>query len=88
MLDWLIARFGYISLTGSISTESAASATTINETISTLYGPTGAYVGLGFRLGNLSIDGTVNSDVLRQGFNNIGGGGATFAYLSMSIAFD
>jgi len=88
MLDWLYARFGYISLTGSVTTESAASATTINETISTLYGPTGAFVGLGFRLGNLSIDGTVNSDVLRQGFNNIGGGGATFAYLSMSIAFD
>ena len=88
MLEWLYARFGYVSLTGSQSTETAASSTTVNESISTLYGPTGAYVGLGFKLGNLSIDGTVNSDVLRQGFNNIGGGGATFAYLSVSIAFE
>ncbi|MCB0730686.1 MAG: hypothetical protein KDC88_06605 [Ignavibacteriae bacterium] len=87
MLDWLWARFGYISITGSVTTETAASSSTVNETINTLYGPTGAYVGLGFKLGNLSIDGTVNSDVLRQGLNNIGGGGATFAYLSLSVAF-
>jgi hypothetical protein len=87
MLDWLWARFGYISITGSTTVESTASATTVNESISTLYGPTGAYVGLGFKLGNLSIDGTVNSDVLRQGLNNIGGGGATFAYLSLSVDF-
>ncbi|MDX1701323.1 MAG: hypothetical protein R3250_11940 [Melioribacteraceae bacterium] len=88
MLEWLYARFGYVSLTGSQSTETAASSTTVNETISTIYGPTGAYVGLGIKLGNLSIDGTVNSDVLRQGLNNIGGGGATFAYLSVSVAFE
>lgn len=88
MLDWLYARFGYISLTGSVTTETRASETTVNEQVSTLYGPTGAYVGLGFKLGNLSIDGTVNSDVLRQGFNNIGGGGATFAYLSISVEFE
>jgi hypothetical protein len=88
MLDWLYARFGYISITGSVSTETAASATTVNETVSTLYGPTGAYVGLGLKLGNLSLDGTVNSDVLRQGLNNLAGGGATFAYLSMSLFFD
>jgi hypothetical protein len=88
MLDWLYARFGYISLTGSTSSETAASATTINESSQTLYGPTGAYVGLGLKLGNLSLDGTVNSDVLRQGLNNLAGGGATFAYLSLSIFFD
>lgn len=88
MLEWLYARFGYVSLTGSQSSETAASPTTINESISTIYGPTGAYVGLGIKLGNLSIDGTVNSDVLRQGLNNIGGGGATFAYLSVSVAFE
>ena len=76
------------TLTGSISSETAASSTTVNESISTIYGPTGAYVGLGIKLGNLSIDGTVNSDVLRQGLNNIGGGGATFAYLSVSVAFE
>lgn len=88
MLDWLYARFGYISITGSVSTESASSATTVDESVSTLYGPTGAYVGLGLKLGNLSLDGTVNSDVLRQGLNNLAGGGATFAYLSLSIFFD
>jgi len=88
MLDWLYARFGYVSITGSVNTETAASPTTINENTNTLYGPSGAFVGLGFKLGNLSIDGTVNSDVLRQGFNNIGGGGATFAYLSLSVEFN
>jgi len=87
MLDWLYARFGYVSVTGSISTESAASATTVNETVATFYGPTGAYIGLGLKLGNLSLDGTVNSDVLRQGLNNLAGGGATFGYLSLSISF-
>ena len=85
MLDWLYARFGYISVSGSVTSESAASSTTINETINTFYGPTGAFTGLGFRLGNLSIDATVNSDILRQGLGNIGGTGATFAYLSLSI---
>lgn len=84
MLDWLYARFGYISLTGTISSETDGG----NESSQTFYGPTGAYVGLGLKLGNLSLDGTVNSDVLRQGLNNLAGGGATFAYLSMSLFFD
>jgi hypothetical protein len=88
MLDWLYARFGYISITGSISTESVATSTSVNERVSTLYGPTGAFIGLGLKLGNLSLDGTVNSDVLRQGLNNLAGGGATFGYLSLSIYFD
>lgn len=88
MLDWLYARFGYISITGSTSTETIATSTSVNERITTLYGPTGAFIGLGLKLGNLSLDGTVNSDVLRQGLNNIAAGGATFAYLSLSIHFD
>jgi len=88
MLDWLYARFGYISLTGSITSETSASATSVNESSGTFYGPTGAFMGLGIKLGNLSLDGTVNTDVLRQGLNNLAGGGATFAYLSLSIAFD
>lgn len=88
MLDWLYARFGYVSLTGSITTESSASPTAVDESTRTFYGPTGAYVGLGLKLGNLSLDGTVNTDVLRQGLNNIAGGGATFSYLSLSIYFD
>jgi len=44
----------------------------------------GATVGVGFRFGDFSLDTTVNEDVLRQGFNTIGGGGITFAYLTAS----
>ena len=43
--------------------------------------------GIGLRFGDFALDGTVNADVLRQGLNNIAGGGATFAYLSTSYAF-
>jgi len=92
MTDWFVARFGYTALTLKTSTETAATATTVNETIVTSFlGPNGtngggATVGIGFRLGNFSLDATVNEDVLRQGLNNIGGGGATFAYLSLSYS--
>ena len=92
MTDWFIARVGYFAATAKISTETQATATTVNETIVTTFlGPQGlsgggATVGVGFRLGNFSLDATVNEDVLRQGLNNIGGGGATFAYLSLSYS--
>jgi len=97
MNDWFVARFGYFAATLRTTTETAASATAVNELIITSfagpYGPStvggGATVGVGFRLGNFSLDATVNEDVLRQGFNNFGGGGltgATFAYLSLSYA--
>lgn len=86
MNDWLVGRLGYIAATHSVTVETAASPTTINEAVNTQFGPNGATVGLGFRLGNFSLDATVNEDVLRQGLNNIGGGGATFAYLSVSYA--
>jgi hypothetical protein len=46
----------------------------------------GATVGVGFRFGDFSLDATDNEDVLRQGFNTIGGGGPTFAYLTTSYA--
>ena len=85
--DWIVGRMGYMAISGSISNESAASDTEINEAIQTIYGPTGFWLGLGFRTGGFSLDATVNDDVLRQGLNNIGGGGATFAYISVSMAF-
>lgn len=87
MNEWFVARLGYVASTQKITTESAASATTINEFITTsFFGPQGATVGVGFRLDNFSLDATVNEDVLRQGLNTIGGGGPTFAYISMSYA--
>jgi hypothetical protein len=90
MNDWFVARFGYVASTQKTTTETAASTTTVDETIATTFqGPNGATVGVGFRLGNFSLDATVNEDVLRQGLSNIGGGGiagATFAYLSLSYS--
>jgi hypothetical protein len=86
MNDWFVARFGYVAANQSFTNETAANANDVSETIQTQYIPLGATVGVGFRLGNFSLDATVNEDVLRQGFNNIGGGGATFAYLSLAYA--
>jgi hypothetical protein len=92
MNDWFVARVGYFAATAKVSQESQATATTVNETIVTNFlgpqglGGGGATVGVGFRLGNFSLDATVNEDVLRQGLANIGGVGATFAYLSLSYS--
>ena len=91
MTDWLVARLGYVATTAKETIESNATQTAVtgdkNESIQTLFlGPNGATVGIGLRFGNFSMDATVNEDVLRQGLNNIGGGGATFAYLSVSYA--
>ena len=89
MNDWLVARIGYIASTGKTTTETTTGGTT-SETIQTIFIPApGATVGVGFRLGDFSLDATVNEDVLRQGLNNLGGNGpnaATFAYLSASYA--
>ncbi len=85
--DWIVGRAGYMAISGKFTNEAAASATDVNETITTFYGPTGFWLGIGLRAAGFSLDATVNDDVLRQGFNNIGGGGATFAYLSLSVAF-
>lgn len=85
--DWLIARLGYIAITQTNDVETAASLTQINETTTTNFGPTGFIFGIGLRFGDFSLEATVNDDVLRQGFNNIGGGGPTFSYLSTSYAF-
>ncbi len=89
LTDWFIGRIGYNVSTSKESVQSATSPTTKNEVISTAYSPAngGLTLGVGFRFGGFSLDATVNEDVLRQGFNNIGGGGATFSYLSASFAF-
>jgi hypothetical protein len=87
LTDWLVGRLGYDAFTNRIIIQTPATNTTTNETTFTDYGGTeGATVGLGFRFGSFSLDATVNDDVLRQGLNNIGGGGPTFAYLSASYA--
>jgi hypothetical protein len=88
MLDWFVARLGYVAYTGSASYEYPNSATSKTEYVQTFFGPAqrGATVGVGFRFGDFSLDATVNEDVLRQGFNNIGGGGPTFAYLTASYS--
>jgi hypothetical protein len=86
MNDWFVARLGYIASTGTQTSEITQGGTT-SETVNTFFTPApGATVGVGFRLGSFSLDATVNEDVLRQGLNNIGGGGPTFAYLSASYA--
>lgn len=87
MTDWFVARLGYVATTEKQTVETAATQTTKNESIQTIFlGPNGATVGVGFRFGDFSMDATVNEGVLRQGLNNIGGGGPTFAYLSVSYA--
>ncbi|MEN8192430.1 MAG: hypothetical protein ABFS12_06405 [Bacteroidota bacterium] len=85
--DWIVGRMGYMAITGSSFSESTASATEVNEIIQTVYGPSGFWLGVGFRTGMFSLDATINDDVLRQGLNNIGGLGQTFAYISLSVAF-
>jgi hypothetical protein len=89
LLEWLTARLGYNVSTNKVTTESTANLTSVNEQITTQYFPAngGMTIGLGFQLGAFYLDATINEDVLRQGFNNIGGGGATFAYLSTGMAF-
>lgn len=84
--DWLIARMGYYSMTGSFSNESAATSTTKDEFISTVNSQGKVTLGLGLRFGGFGLDATVNSDVVRQGLGNIGGG-PTFAHISASYAF-
>jgi len=88
MLEWFIGRLGYIAYTGSSSDEFQNTATSKTEVVSTFFAPSqrGATLGVGFRFGDFSLDATVNEDVLRQGFNTIGGGGPTFAYLTASYA--
>ena len=89
MIDWLIGRIGYHGRTNKVSNETVASATNSNETIFTSFDPSigGITLGIGFRFSGFSLDATVNEDIIRQGFNNLGGGGATFAYVSAGYEF-
>ena len=89
MLEWLIGRIGYRAKSSTIESESVASPTTVNKNIITAYDPnfSGITLGLGFRFSGFALDATVNEDVIRQGFNNLGGGGATFVYISAGYSF-
>jgi len=88
MLEWFVARLGYVAFTGNASSQFPNTATTSTEFVTTFFAPSqrGATVGVGFRFGTFSLDATVNEDVLRQGLNTIGGGGPTFAYITTSYA--
>jgi hypothetical protein len=88
LTDWLLARMGYIAVTGKATIQSPLTPTSTLENTFTFFLPPqrGFTVGVGFHLGDFSLDATINEDVLRQGLNNIGGGGQTFAYLSASYA--
>ena len=88
LLDWLYGRLGYIAITGSTTIETPASATEVSEFVATFFGPSqrGATLGVGFRFGDFSLDAMVNEDVLRQGFNIVGGGGPTFFLITTSYA--
>lgn len=85
-LDWLIARMGYTASTSNNTTQTPAGSVLVTETTITQYSPGTATLGLGLRFGGFSFDATINSDVLREGFGNIGGG-RTFTYISTSYAF-
>ncbi len=89
LAEWMAARVGYYVRTSQVTVETQAGQTEKNETIRTVFDPAngGFTLGIGFRIGEFSLDATVNEDVLRQGLNNIGGGGATFSYISASYAF-
>ncbi|MFA4924578.1 MAG: hypothetical protein WC557_10340 [Ignavibacteriaceae bacterium] len=88
LVSWLIARFGYVASTGSDKWQNAVSATKTEEYTRTVFGANdGATLGIGLRFGQFGLDAMVNEEILRQGFNNIGGGKATLAYISASYAF-
>lgn len=81
--DWLIARLGWEASTHTTTTELASGA----KSTVTGFGNGTAYAGLGLRFGNFGLDATVNTDVIRQGLNNVAGGGSTFNLLSATYAF-
>ncbi len=85
--EWLLGRVGYVASTFSETIQSPASATTLNENNRTDFSRGDVRLGVGFRFGGFTLDATVNDDVLRHGFNLIGGGVKSFAYLSSSFAF-
>ncbi|HZW38996.1 MAG TPA: hypothetical protein VFF33_06850 [Ignavibacteriaceae bacterium] len=86
-LDWLIARIGWTGSTQTVTNQSQATLTTVDEQSFTQYQPYGLNLGVGLRFGKFGLDASVNSDVLRNGLANIGGSTPTFGYLSMSYSF-
>jgi hypothetical protein len=90
LLDWLYGRIGYSAITGTATAETTTpgSNTAVSEFVASFFGPSqrGATLGVGFRFGGFSLDATVNEDVLRQGFNIVGGGGPTFVLITSSYA--
>jgi hypothetical protein len=85
--NWLIGRMGYFASTFSQTNQGVATSTTVDENSRTGFDNGDVRLGVGFRFGGFNLDATVNDDVLRQGFNLIGGGTSTFAYLSASYGF-
>lgn len=85
--EWLYGRLGYVARTFSSKFESPAGTAEVNEFTQTGFGEGDVRLGVGLRFGGFNLDATVNDDVLRQGFNLVGGGVSTFAYLSASYAF-
>ena len=85
--EWLYGRLGYVASTFSRTTQSPVTATTVDELSFTGFGNGDVRLGLGFRFGGFNLDATINDDVLREGFNLVGGGTRTFAYISASYGF-
>lgn len=85
--EWLVGRAGYVASTFSATNQTPASPTAVDENTRTGFGNGDVRLGVGFRFGGFTLDATVNDDVLRHGFNLIGGGVRSFAYLSGSFAF-
>ena len=85
--NWLIGRMGYVASTFSQTNQAFATSTTVDENSRTGFGEGDVRLGVGLRFGGFNLDATVNDDVLRQGFNLVGGGVRTFAYLSASYGF-
>lgn len=86
--EWMKARLGYKVATNKDKMETAATSTTKNEVVTTMFDRTGVTLGLGFKFGNFNLDATVNDEVLRQGFKNLATGGInTFGHISASYAF-
>ena len=77
---------GYTASTSNNTTQTGLGGTSVMESTITQYSPGLFTLGLGLRFGNFSLDATMNSDVLRQGLGNIGGG-RTFGYISTSYTF-
>jgi opacity protein-like surface antigen len=87
LTDWLIGRLGYVASTYSYTYQTQATISTVDERTFTNFDRGDVRLGVGFRFGGFTLDATVNDDALREGFNLIGGGTHTFAYLSASYAF-